>query len=242
MKQLSEQELQLLRKKPDFYMTDEELALFEDDEKWQSEEREYYSSDEYTESLEYDDNFFDRYPECPRPKHIHRFDWVISKQIAMDIDNGQRECVVEPYMPELDATLIDSKAESFYNWALKNHVEEAVNNHNIIYSDDVSIETIHFHDKDNTWHLDVDCDYNGHLIATSEAVDEKRDSIGLRDLDDIVRILDKARIPEEGRPMFFYFHVEAIISTNLKKTNDPDNKPVPDNEPDHLKAWMKQWL
>ena len=238
MKQLSEQELHLLRKKPDFYMTDEELALFDDDEKWQSEERDYYGSDEYIDSREYEEDFYSRYPDCPRPKHLYRLDWVISKQRAQAIVNGRRENLAEPYLPELEAKLIDPDAERFRDWAVENKDEEAVNAYKLVYDEDIRVETIHFHDEANTWYLDVECDGNGTILATGEEVEDSE----ISDLYGIVRILDKARVSFENRPTFFYFEVGDIISTNLKKTNGPDNKPVADNEPDHLKAWMKQWL
>ena len=238
MKQLSEQELQLLRKKPDFYMTDEELALFDDDEKWQSEERDYYGSDEYTESREYEEDFYARYPDCPRPKHLYRLDWVISKLRAQAIVNGRRENLAEPYLPELEAKLIDPDTERFRDWAVENKDEEAVNAYKLVYDEDIRVETIHFHDEANTWYLDVECDGNGTIHATSEDVEDSE----ISDLYGIVRILDKAHVSFENRPRFFYFVLGDIISTNLKKANDPNNKPVPDNEPDHLKAWMKQWL
>lgn len=238
MKQLSEQELQLLRKKPDYYMTDEELALFDDDEKWQSEERDYYGSDEYTESREYEEDFYSRYPDCPHPKHLYRLDWVISKQRARAIVNGRRENLAEPYLPELEARLIDPDAERFRDWAVENKDEEAINAYGLVYDEKVRVETIHFHDEANTWYLDVECEGNGTILATDEDVEGSE----ISDLYGIVRILDKARVSFENRPRFFYFEVGDIISTNLKKTNDPDNNPVADNEPDHLKAWMKQWL
>lgn len=157
MKEYTDRELEVLKKKPFFFMTPEEKDAVEYlDDDWE-EARALYCSPGYYDSEEYKDNFYDRYPNCPRQKFLHRFSLEVDKSVLREVANGKRKKIMVPFNEETQQLLIDPRVGEFYQWAKDHHDLEAISAYDHVYDPLVYVETVHLHDKTNQWYVDATC-------------------------------------------------------------------------------------
>ena len=72
---------------------------------------------------------------------------------------------------------------------------------------------IHFHNYNNTWHLDVMIKSAGFCYLDFETIKEFNDEFDFHDFDEDAKIYDE--LPNEEKPMFFWFEIDEVIGTNI---------------------------
>ena len=73
------------------------------------------------------------------------------------------------------------------------------------------VKTIHFHNYNNSWSLDVECELNDIVLVNEEQVGYMQEEYGCHELD---AILEREKNSDE-KSMFFYF----VIGNILKREN-----------------------
>lgn len=221
MKKPTEEELKLLKGKPYFYMTKEELDALKDDKEWQ-ENKNSYCTLKYSQSMEYAENFWARYPNCPGWVWAKEpFDLVLDKKKALEILHGKRRAIVLPKNEETRKFLENKEAIEFLRWAKENDVKEAIYAQEQMYFRTILFDKLHVHDKENTWFLDVDVWVTNQLTCVPEDVGSFRRRTKCHDLDAITRRLDQQGVDLNKRPYYYFFELrdnvkDSIIATNLK--------------------------
>lgn len=224
MKKPTEEELRLLRKIPWTYLTlEQEEWLEENDPEW-LKVRDYYDSVEYLDySEDYAKDFRERYPKCPEFEVIEEpFDFVLdSKEKALQIVRGKLKAVVLPKNDETRELIENKEAMEFLRWAEEHKEEnrEAFNAFGNVYFAEKQFETIHIHDKENTWFIDAELACTNSITCVPEDVGSFSRRTHCHDLDGITRRLGRQGVDLNERPYYYYFEindVDDIIDTNLK--------------------------
>ena len=85
----------------------------------------------------------------------------------------------------------------------------------VVFCNDIrQVKRIHFHNYNNSWFLDIECDYNDAFSITKKDIAFLQDQYGCHDFDsDLARFEARG---EEHRPWLFYFVCGKVLGTNLK--------------------------
>ena len=156
--------------------------------------------------------FFEAYPDCPRPKPIECLDLVMRKEFAKEIIAGTKTVEIRSYSDFYCNRLYD-KVVSAYEEA---HWDDQLMRMMMIdFNDSVrAVKTIHFHDYGKTWFLDVECIDNNTVLVNNEQVSFLQEEYDCHEFDEILAELNAENATE--RPIFFYFAVGKVLGTNLK--------------------------
>lgn len=76
------------------------------------------------------------------------------------------------------------------------------------------VQSIHFYDYNGTWFLDVSVKETGLVSYTEEDV-RHLNELGSHEMDEGLEYFSAHGTPENQRPVYFYFAIEGIISSNL---------------------------
>lgn len=203
MKKPTEEELRLIRKTPWHYLTIEmQDWLKENDPEW-LKVKDYYKSDKYRDSAQYNIDFLERYPKCGGFNFIEKpFDLVLDKEKALEILHDKRKAVVLPKNEETRKFLENKKAVDFYEWAKENDVKEAMYTCEHTYSRTNQYDSLHIHDKENTWFLDVKVWVTYCMTCVPEDVGSFRRRTKCHDLDAITRRLGRQGVDLNNRPYY----------------------------------------
>ena len=149
----------------------------------------------------------------PMPEPIETLDLIMKKEFALQILKGEKNVEFRSVTQHYQSRLFDKKLGAFLDKHTDN--EEIMGQCGMWgYCDELRpVKTIHFHNYNNDWYLDVEVLYNGYAIANKEGA-ESLHLYDCYDLDVLVEELDKKN--EEERPVFFIFIISKVIATNLE--------------------------
>ena len=83
------------------------------------------------------------------------------------------------------------------------------------FTNDVKqVQKIHFHNYNNSWFLDIECDFNDVFSITKHDIEFLQNKYGVHDFDEELERYEKANVKE--RPWLFYFVCGKVLDTNLK--------------------------
>lgn len=160
------------------------------------------------------DKFFERY-HAPRSKPIEMLDLVLSREEADEIIKGERKVVVRPF------------SYSYFHYLTDHFVDEWMTEHRDSFGMDMEafkefmcatrpVTKIHFHDKNNTWFLDVTCIENALIWLTLENVRDLNRRYNCKDLNRQVIMVENLDSSDEW-PMFYYFALGHILQTEQNR-------------------------
>lgn len=155
--------------------------------------------------------FYKTFPDCPKPKEIERLNLIMKLDHAIDILTGEKRWewrkASEYYFRRLFSQEVyeyaekhkdDEKFQELYPYALTMN----------------DVVTIHFHDYNNEWFLDVECTGTYDVFATEENAQFFREELNCHDLDDEAAWC--AAYCEEGEETEFYaMELGEVLDTNL---------------------------
>lgn len=156
--------------------------------------------------------FFEEHPDCPRPKPIECLNLIMRREYAEEILAGTKKVEIRSYSQHYADRLYDKDVLAYED---KYWDDELMRMQIFDFTDSVrAVKKIHFHNYNNSWFLDVECIDNNTVIVNDEQVRYLQEEYDCHEFDDELKELNKCNA--DVRPMFFYFAVGRILSTNLR--------------------------
>lgn len=168
------------------------------------------SEEEYEEER---DRFRKKHPDLPEPQPMECLDLIITRQMAQQIIDGTLTVDYRADCQYYCDMLID---DDVWDYCQAHRDDEELDAClRIFYSDTRPVDTIHYHDFNNTWYLDVEVDYNDVCEAIKNYHDVMREEFESRFLADKVK-WQKAN-PLAPIRTYFFFAIERVIAHNLNQ-------------------------
>lgn len=156
--------------------------------------------------------FFEEHPEVPRPKPVGVLDLVIDKEDALDIIGGKLRLIYGQY-DDFSDELYDEDVLDFENA----HNDDRLWKEMLLdFNDSVrGVLSLHLHDKEDSWSLDVECEENNTVMLNDEQIRDLQDRYDFHEFDDRLTELNCAGVPADERPIYFYFAIGKILKSTL---------------------------
>lgn len=149
--------------------------------------------------------FFDKYPNVKRSENIKVLNLIMKKEFAEAIIKGEKTVEYRAYSKHYSDRLYDKNLLDYG----ENYIKDEDMADFVDFARPLrKVETIHFHNYNNTWSLDVECVDNWTVLANQDGVEAMHD-FGSDELDELVADLDKQKA--KNRPIFFYFALGEIL-------------------------------
>lgn len=158
------------------------------------------------------EEFLAKYPDLPLPKPIPCLDLIMKREWAEKILMGEKKIEFRDYTEHYANRLFDKETMDYIDEHLDD--EEFMAGYEYIFSPMRQVETIHFHNYNKSWYLDVEVDINAVIEATQEDADYLHDEYGCDELYEDVEW--QKQHPKEDITKFFYFVIKDVIDTNLE--------------------------
>lgn len=165
----------------------------------------FNSQEEYAAAR---DAYIESHPEFREAEEIECLSLIMKKQYALQILRGEKPLEYRNFSKFYCSRLIDKGISEF----IQEHIDD--DEVMMFYNDIRQVKTIHFHDYNNSWFLDIECDFNDAFCVNKRDLDFLAKQYGVHDFDDDLAILEVEKI--EDRPYLFYFVMGKVIDTNLK--------------------------
>lgn len=146
------------------------------------------------------------------PENIQCLNLIMKKQYALDIINGKKKVEYRNYSKHYFDRLYDKKMlEMLDEYAENEEVKQICAPGDVAtFLDPLRIvETIRFHNYNDTWSLTVECIENDIVALSDPNIDYMYKEFGDTEFAEAVRELQKAGVDE--RPIMFYFALGNII-------------------------------
>ena len=155
------------------------------------------------------DKFFANHPEAPKAKEIDCLSLVMKKEFAKQIIAGTKKLEYRAFSPFYISRLIDKN--------VSNYIQANIESDEVCaFCNDIKqAKKIHFHDYNNSWFLDVEIEFNDAFALVKSDIEYLQREFDAHEWDNDLAEYDKAGIPENERPYFFYFVIKSVIDTNL---------------------------
>ena len=157
------------------------------------------------------EDFRRHYPDAPDPKRKEVLNLILRKEIAEEIIRGEKKVEIREVSPFYKARVWDKRVEEYIN----EHPEISHEYGLGIYDPIVQVDRIHFYSYSNTWHLDVECNYNTIISVCDADVKFLQEEYGCHEFDQWLADLNRQGIPEDERPQFFIFVIGKILDKKL---------------------------
>lgn len=152
-----------------------------------------------------------KYPDYPEFGNIERLDLIMRREWAEKILLGEKRVEFRDFNDFYAGRLYDKATYDYCEKHLDD--EEFINLLPSQYPALRQVETIHFHDYNNTWYLDVEVEYNDIMEATQEDADFLHEEYGCDDLYEDVEWQKKH--PRADTRAYFVFMIRQVLATNL---------------------------
>lgn len=164
------------------------------------------------------EDFLKRHPDAPQAEDIECLSLIMKKEYAMQILAGTKKLEYRAYSPFYISRLIDKN--------VSNYIQANLDNEEVpFFCNDIrQVKKIHFHDYNNSWFLDVEVEFNDAFSLVKSDIEYLHREFDAHEWDNDLENYEKAGVPEDERPYFFYFVCGKVIDTNLgEKTNSSED-------------------
>lgn len=142
-------------------------------------------------------------PALHEAKPVECLNLLLRKEFALQILNGEKIVEFRAFSEHYCDRLIDKDVD---NW-MQEHIddEEAM-----FFANHVRpVKKIHFHNYNNSWTLDVECERNDFVAVTNKDVEFLNKAYDCHELDDMLDNFNKKK--EKNRPFFFFFALGKVL-------------------------------
>ena len=154
--------------------------------------------------------FFESHPDAPVAQGIECLDLIMKKEYAEQILAGTKKLEFREYKPFYIKRLIDPAVSEY----IDEHIDE---DDTLTFCNDVrQVKTIHFHDYNKSWFLDIECSFNDAFCIAQEDIKMIQEKYGCHDFDADLKRMEAMNVPIEERPWIFYFVCGKVLDTNLE--------------------------
>ena len=166
----------------------------------------FKNAEEYAAAFE---QFFESHPEAPMARDIECLNLIMKREFAEQILAGTKKLELRAYSKHYVSRLIDKEVSDY----IQMHID---NDEVMAFCNDIrQVKRIHFHNYDNSWFLDVECEFNDVFSITKKDIEFLQNEYGCHDYDDDLKRFEAVKA--EDRPWVFYFVCGKILGTNLKR-------------------------
>lgn len=165
----------------------------------------FKTAEEYAAARE---EFFNTHPEAPEARDVECLNLIMKREFAEQILAGTKKLEFRAYSDHYVKRLIDPEVADY----IQMHINE---DDVVVFCNDIrQVKRIHFHNYNNSWFLDVECDFNDAFSITKKDISYLQERYGCHDFDaDLARFEARG---EKQRPWLFYFVCGRVLGTNLK--------------------------
>ena len=151
--------------------------------------------------------FLKKHPGIKPSENIKSLSLLLKREFAEAILKGEKTVEFREYSDYYCRRIYDAKLVEYGD----NHVSNNDMEDFLTFAKPLRIvESIHFHNYNNTWSLDVECIDNWTVVVTKDGVKDLQDTYGCHELDELLAELEEKKATE--RPIFFYFAIGKVIS------------------------------
>lgn len=155
------------------------------------------------------EEFYAKYPDCPISQDVETLNLIMKRNYAENIKNGDKTVEFRSFSPFYCNKLYDKNVDAWVAAHPNNEeVKKAVEN--VIVRSMRIVHNLHFYNYNNSWTMDVECIENGVILLCKEDVKMLQDNFNCHELDEDLMRYEKAHIPENERPLLFYFAVGQV--------------------------------
>ena len=156
------------------------------------------------------EQFYQSHPEAPVAENVECLNLVMKRVNAEQILAGTKKLEFREYKPFYIKRLIDSDVTDYIR-------EHADDDDVLTFCSDIRhVNKIHFHDYNNSWYLDVECELVNIFSITKQYIEQLQKQYGCHDFDNDLRRMDAMGIPQDERPWLFYLVCGKVLGTNLE--------------------------
>lgn len=154
--------------------------------------------------------FFAEHPDCPKLQPIERLSLVMRREFAEAIVAGTKTVEIRDAYSVKYQNMLYDKAMLAYE--KKHWSDELMQLQLIDFTSNVRpVLSIHFYNYNNSWNLDVECIDNNIAAVTDENAQALHEMYNSDEFDEMLEELNAMNVPNDQRPLFFYFAVGKIL-------------------------------
>lgn len=167
----------------------------------------FKSAEEFAAARE---KFFESHPDAPEAKDVECLSLIMRREYAEMILRGEKPLEFRQYSDFYVKRLIDPDVADY----ISAHIDD---DEVLMFCNDIrQVKKIHFHNYNNSWFLDIECDFNDAFSITKHDIEFLQSKYGVHDFDDDLKRMEAVNVPQNERPWLFYFVCGKVIDTNLE--------------------------